>query len=193
MFRKFTAPRRGARLARLALPTLLVASSAGGAAAAAPDLALVDQPAQRFERSIDIHRAETRYESLRAEAERLDVAGAGLASQSSVTADEYASASSDLRDRIEKERKRRAAKPDFGLAGGVSQATLDAIAACESGGDYSINTGNGFYGAYQFDQGTWESVGGSGLPSDASPAEQDYRASLLYSQAGSSPWPVCGV
>jgi hypothetical protein len=110
-----------------------------------------------------------------------------------VSADEYAVASSEMRDRIEKERKRRAAKPDFGLAPGVSQATLDTIAACESGGDYSINTGNGFYGAYQFDQGTWESVGGSGLPSDASPAEQDYRASLLYASAGSSPWPVCGV
>jgi hypothetical protein len=96
-----------------------------------------------------------------------------------------------VREQIEK--RRRKAAEDFGLAGGVSQATLSAIAACESGGDYTTNTGNGFYGAYQFDQGTWASVGGSGLPSDASPAEQDYRASLLYSRAGSSPWPVCGV
>jgi hypothetical protein len=70
---------------------------------------------------------------------------------------------------------------------------LAAIRACESGGDYSIDTGNGFYGAYQFTLSTWASVGGSGNPAQASPAEQDYRAALLYQQQGSSPWPVCGV
>ena len=51
----------------------------------------------------------------------------------------------------------------------------------------------GYYGKYQFDIGTWASVGGSGNPAAASEAEQDYRASLLYARAGSSPWPVCGV
>jgi Transglycosylase-like domain len=40
--------------------------------------------------------------------------------------------------------------------------------------------------------GTWASVGGSGNPAEASEEEQDYRAALLYSRAGSSPWPVCG-
>lgn len=67
-----------------------------------------------------------------------------------------------------------------------------AIRSCESGGNYSTNTGNGFYGAYQFDLQTWQSVGGTGLPSDASPSEQDRRAAILYAQRGSSPWPVCG-
>jgi hypothetical protein len=69
---------------------------------------------------------------------------------------------------------------------------LAAIRACESGGDYTTDTGNGFYGAYQFDLGTWRSVGGSGLPSAAPPAEQDRRATLLLERSGSSPWPVCG-
>lgn len=69
---------------------------------------------------------------------------------------------------------------------------LAGLRACESGGDYSTNTGNGFYGAYQFDLQTWGSVGGSGLPSAAAPAEQDYRAALLWRQRGSAPWPVCG-
>jgi hypothetical protein len=69
---------------------------------------------------------------------------------------------------------------------------LSSIAECESGGDYSANTGNGYYGAYQFTQETWESVGGSGLPSEASPAEQDMRAQTLLEQSGSSPWPNCG-
>jgi hypothetical protein len=79
------------------------------------------------------------------------------------------------------------------LPGGVSQESLDAIGACESGGDPAAVSSDGSYrGKYQFDQGTWESVGGSGDPAAAPEAEQDYRAALLYAQAGSSPWPVCG-
>jgi Transglycosylase-like domain len=62
---------------------------------------------------------------------------------------------------------------------------------CESGGNYSTNTGNGYYGAYQFDIGTWRAYGGSGLPSDASPAEQDRRAKMLYRARGWAPWPAC--
>ena len=80
------------------------------------------------------------------------------------------------------------------LPGGVSIETLEAIAACESGGDPTIVSADGSYrGKYQFDYGTWASVGGSGDPAAAPEAEQDYRAALLYAQAGSSPWPVCGV
>ena len=70
---------------------------------------------------------------------------------------------------------------DFGLAGGVSQSTLDAIAACESGGNpAAVDSSGTYYGLYQFDTGTWASVGGSGSPAGASAAEQSYRASLLY-------------
>lgn len=79
------------------------------------------------------------------------------------------------------------------LPGGVSLETLNAIAACESGGDPTAVSSDGTYrGKYQFDYGTWESVGGSGDPAAAPEAEQDYRAALLYARAGSSPWPVCG-
>ena len=70
--------------------------------------------------------------------------------------------------------------------------TLERIAACESGGNPSTNTGNGFYGKYQFTQSTWNSVGGSGNPAAASEAEQDKRAAILYAREGASPWPVCG-
>ena len=69
---------------------------------------------------------------------------------------------------------------------------LEAIAACESGGDPTTDTGNGFYGKYQFTLETWAAVGGSGNPAQASEAEQDSRAAILYAQAGASPWPVCG-
>ena len=67
-----------------------------------------------------------------------------------------------------------------------------ALRRCESGGNYGANTGNGFYGAYQFDLQTWQSVGGVGLPSDAPPWEQDARAKALYAARGAQPWPICG-
>ena len=69
-----------------------------------------------------------------------------------------------------------------------------ALAACESGGNASIVSANGLYhGLYQFDAQTWQSVGGSGVASQASAAEQTQRAQMLYDQRGSSPWPVCGA
>jgi Transglycosylase-like domain len=93
------------------------------------------------------------------------------------------------RARLRRERREAFAT----LPGGVSQATLDAIGSCESGGDPTAVSSDGSYrGKYQFDYGTWESVGGSGDPAAASEEEQDYRAALLYTQSGSSPWPVCG-
>jgi hypothetical protein len=91
-------------------------------------------------------------------------------------------------------RKAKAEEEKFAhLPGGVSIGTLEAIAACESGGDPGAISSDGTYrGKYQFDQGTWESVGGHGDPAAAPEDEQDYRAALLYSEAGSSPWPICG-
>jgi hypothetical protein len=102
----------------------------------------------------------------------------------------------DLRigaQRIRAERRRQRREKFATLPGGITQATLDSIASCESGGDPTIVSSDGSYrGKYQFDYGTWESVGGSGDPAAAPEAEQDYRAALLYSRSGSSPWPVCG-
>ena len=80
-------------------------------------------------------------------------------------------------------------------AGGstTTPGNLQAIAACESGGDPSaVGGGGAFRGKYQFDYGTWQSVGGSGDPAAAPEAEQDQRAAMLYSRSGSNPWPVCG-
>jgi hypothetical protein len=93
------------------------------------------------------------------------------------------------RARLRRERREMFAS----LPGGVSQATLDAIGSCESGGNPTAVSSDGSYrGKFQFDYGTWASVGGSGDPAAASESEQDYRAALLYAQSGSSPWPVCG-
>ena len=84
---------------------------------------------------------------------------------------------------------RTQAVPFSGGGGG----NLAAIRACESSGNYAAVSPDGLYrGAYQFDLPTWQSVGGSGDPAVASAAEQDARASQLWSQRGSSPWPNCG-
>ena len=70
---------------------------------------------------------------------------------------------------------------------------LEAIAQCESGGDPTAVSSNGMYhGKYQFSVATWSAVGGSGLPSRASEAEQDMRAAMLYERSGPGQWPVCG-
>jgi TolA-binding protein len=97
-------------------------------------------------------------------------------------------------ERAAARRRQRRREAEFAtLPGGVSPATMEAIAACESGGDPSaVSAGGTYRGLYQFDYGTWESVGGTGDPAAASAAEQTYRAALLYAQSGSSPWPVCG-
>jgi hypothetical protein len=71
---------------------------------------------------------------------------------------------------------------------------LEAIAACESGGDPRRVSANGTYrGKYQFSRETWAAVGGQGDPAAASEAEQDRRAAMLYAQSGPGQWPVCGA
>jgi len=73
-----------------------------------------------------------------------------------------------------------------------ASSTWAQLRQCESGGNYSTNTGNGYYGAYQFSARTWASLGYSGLPSDAAPAVQDEAALRLAQRSGFGQWPVCG-
>ncbi len=83
-----------------------------------------------------------------------------------------------------------------GAVMGASPASADIyshIRNCESGGNYSTNTGNGYYGAYQFSQSTWNSLGLAGTPSSASPATQDAAAAQLAARSGFGQWPVCGA
>ena len=75
---------------------------------------------------------------------------------------------------------------------GADGLNWGALASCESGGNPKAVNPAGYYGLYQFDLGTWRSVGGSGVPTAASAGEQTYRAKLLYKQRGRSPWPNCG-
>jgi len=66
-----------------------------------------------------------------------------------------------------------------------------SLRVCEAHGNYTENTGNGYYGAYQFSRSSWFAVGGSGLPSQASPKAQDAAALALFSRQGWHAWPVC--
>lgn len=97
-----------------------------------------------------------------------------------------------LRHELRAARRARAHARARLQAAHTASPQLEAIAACESGGDPRTDTGNGFYGKYQFTLATWQAVGGRGNPAQASEAEQDRRAAALLAQAGPGQWPVCG-
>ena len=82
-----------------------------------------------------------------------------------------------------------------GSAGGndgpVGDDVWAKLAQCESGGDPKTNTGNGFYGMYQFTLETWQSLGGTGYPHEADAATQTAMAKKLQAQAGWGQWPGC--
>lgn len=75
--------------------------------------------------------------------------------------------------------------------GTVSMATWDALARCESGGNWAINTGNGYFGGLQFTLSSWKGVGGTGYPHQNSKEEQIYRAERLLASQGWNAWPAC--
>ncbi|WP_439646972.1 transglycosylase family protein [Millisia brevis] len=68
----------------------------------------------------------------------------------------------------------------------------DAVAQCESGGNWAINTGNGYYGGLQFNPNTWRANGGTGMPHQASKAEQIRVAENTLRSQGPGAWPTCG-
>ena len=75
----------------------------------------------------------------------------------------------------------------------ASTGVWDRVAACESGGDWSIDTGNGYYGGLQFSLSTWHAYGGSGSPADASKGTQIAVAEKVLAGQGWGAWPVCSV
>ena len=78
-------------------------------------------------------------------------------------------------------------------ANAVDGATWDALAQCESGGNWSINTGNGFYGGLQFTQQSWNGVGMSGSPATATRAQQIEAGERLLAIQGWGAWPACSA
>ena len=80
-----------------------------------------------------------------------------------------------------------------GTASADSGVNWDAIAKCESGGNWAINTGNGYYGGLQFTPPTWTANGGTGMPNQASREEQIRVAENVYKTQGIGAWPTCGA
>ncbi len=82
-------------------------------------------------------------------------------------------------------------------SGGTSSSSAGGIWAelrnCESGGNYRADTGNGFYGAYQFTQQTWSDLGFAGRPDLAPPSTQDAAAQKLEAASGWGQWPACSA
>ncbi|MDG3011437.1 LysM peptidoglycan-binding domain-containing protein [Rhodococcus sp. D2-41] len=74
----------------------------------------------------------------------------------------------------------------------AAEHNWDGVANCESSGNWSTNTGNGFYGGLQFTQSTWNAYGGSGNAANASKAEQIRVAENVLNGQGVGAWPVCG-
>ena len=108
--------------------------------------------------------------------------------------------------RSHKPRHAKPSKAAPALAVGGMTASFGALAApafaasdddfarlrqCESGGSYRTNTGNGYYGAYQFELRTWRGLGYGGYPHQASPSTQDKAAHELQADRGWQPWPAC--
>lgn len=191
----------GKTLAGTAVGSLLAAATlAGGKAPASAAEPAGDElivPRADIHRSLKTAELRVDYDRLYARAERLDVAPKRALTAGPHPPSRLAPAVKRLRERVQRAKRRDrqepASKHGTPESVGVSTATLEAIASCESGGNPSAVSSSGTYrGKYQFSYSTWASVGGSGDPAAASVAEQDYRAALLYSRAGSSPWPICG-
>jgi hypothetical protein len=74
----------------------------------------------------------------------------------------------------------------------AAEPNWDAIAACESGNNWHISTGNGYHGGLQFTLGTWRANGGVGMPENASREQQIWVARNVLKTQGIGAWPVCG-
>jgi LysM repeat protein len=92
----------------------------------------------------------------------------------------------------QKTAKNPVAQPAPSTAPAVASGSVwDQLAKCESGGNWAINTGNGYYGGLQFLPSTWRAVGGQGLPHQHSREEQILRGQILQARSGWGQWPQC--
>ena len=82
-------------------------------------------------------------------------------------------------------------KPVTAAARPTDDQLFQRLRNCEAGGRYDRNSGNGYYGAYQFSAGTWRSLGYKGLPHQAPPEVQDEAARKLQRRSGWGQWPAC--
>jgi hypothetical protein len=166
--------------------TVAAAVGAGALLAAVPTAAHADRPGPKLERTYD--RAYDKATKAGHEPGR-NIVEDGVRARGHVRS----ATKHEVRRSIGVLRRMVAVPAGTATGGSTASAGLQAIAACESGGNPTAVDASGTYrGKYQFDYGTWQAVGGTGDPAAAPEAEQDRRAQILMAQRGSSPWPVCG-
>jgi peptidoglycan hydrolase CwlO-like protein len=152
----------------------------------------LDQEARAQVAALDAARDEISLVRSEAEAN-----AAELASISSSREQEIDALRADIdqwEERIQEEQAKSAAEAETEVAAelGGPYSIPTYIVMCESGGDYgALNASSGAGGAYQIMPETWAAYGGTGLPHEASKAEQDRIAALIYADSGTAPW-VCG-
>lgn len=100
-------------------------------------------------------------------------------------------AATEFANRPEVQADLRSSNQPSAVSSPSGNSVWDRLAQCESGGNWSINTGNGYYGGLQFLPSTWRAYGGSGLPHQHSRAEQIRVAENLRADSGFAPWPAC--
>lgn len=91
------------------------------------------------------------------------------------------------------DRSRQQSSGSSGTNYASGNTVWDRLAQCESGGNWAINTGNGYYGGLQFTLSSWSAVGGSGYPHQATRSEQIMRGQRLQAQQGWGAWPACAA
>lgn len=150
------------------------------ATTAAPRAAVSEPDSfQNFEGQVYLHSV-----AIEQEAERARLAE--IARQKAAEAARRAKAAQDAA-RASRSSQQRSTPAQASAGGGI----LDALARCESGGDPNKNTGNGYYGAFQFLPATWRSLGYSGLPTDHSYETQREAAGRLIARSGWGQFPGC--
>ena len=87
----------------------------------------------------------------------------------------------------------RSSAPEPAVEAAPSTSVWTQLAACESGGNWAANTGNGYYGGLQFSLATWQGLGGSGYPHEASASTQIAMGQRLQAQQGWGAWPGCAA
>lgn len=124
---------------------------------------------------------------------RIVLVGTGAPTTSTLTAMTATSPPPDtVRAATSADPKRRDSTAPVAASGPVGDTVWDRLATCESGNDWQINSGNGYYGGLQFDLTTWQAYGGTGYPYEHTRDEQIAVAERLRAARGFYPWPVCG-
>lgn len=145
--------------------------------------------AERASRSKGARLGEADLEERVAEAKRLEAERKAAEEKARAEARARAAAEKKKAEAAATAKKNKAVKTAPNYASGST--VWDRLAKCESGGNWAINTGNGYYGGLQFSLSSWRGVGGSGYPHQASRAEQIKRGQILQSRGGWGHWPAC--